>query len=186
MKITGGKYKSITLFSVNNRRVRHTTSKTKLAIFSILDKDVENANVLELFCGSGAFSAEAISRGAFRATLVDIISEAIFTVKKNMAKINFSNFEVIRMDYRRALRYLNKKGQKFDIVFADPPYDAGYGQEILVNIEKNSQLLKDTTTIILELSINEFLFVPETFIVETDRNFGDTRIVFLKRSKRVN
>lgn len=186
MKITGGKYKSIDLLPVNDKRVRHTTSKTKLAVFSILGKKVENANVLELFCGSGAFSVEAISRGAFKATLVDVTNKAVLTVKKNMMKINFSNYEVIKMDYRRALRYLRKKEQTFDIIFADPPYDAGYGQEILINIERNSQILKNMATIILELSNKEFLFVPETFSVEVDRTFGDTRIVFLKLLRKEN
>lgn len=182
MKITGGKYKSIAIFVVKDRRVRYTTSKVRLAIFSILGEKVKAANVLELFCGSGVLSIEAISRGANKAVLVDVSKEAIITVKRNMEKIGFSDYKALKMDYRRALRYLRNKG-KFDIIFGDPPYDLGYGEEILVTIEKNSELLKHNSRILLELSTKEKLFIPNLFTIEVDKNFGETRIVLLKFGK---
>jgi len=179
MKITGGRYKSVTVFSVKDRRTRYTTSKIRLAIFSILGDRIKNSNILELFCGSGILSIEAISRGAKRAVLVDISSEAISTVRKNMKKLDFLNYRALKMDYRRALKYLKGK-EKFDFIFADPPYDLGYGEELLVNIEKNNEILNENSKIVLEISKRESLIIPNSLTVETDKNLGDSKIIILR------
>lgn len=179
MRITGGKYRSIVVFPVKDRRTRYTTSKVRLAIFSILGDEIKDSNILELFCGSGILTIEAISRGAKEAVLVDISSKAISTVRENMRKLDFTNYRTLKMDYKRALKCLREK-KKFDFIFADPPYDLRYGEELLINIEKNNEILNKNSKIVLEVSKRESLKIPNSLIIENCKNFGDSRVLIFK------
>lgn len=97
--------------------MRPTTERVREAVFSILS-GVEGARVLDLFCGSGAFGIEALSRGAGHATLVDNSTEA---ARRNTEDLGLTGrAEVVRSE---ALRFLRGEAEgAFDLVFCDPPY----------------------------------------------------------------
>jgi 16S rRNA (guanine966-N2)-methyltransferase len=99
-------------------KLRPTTEKVREAVFSILGPSVEGARVLDVFCGTGALGLEALSRGAARATFVD--------VDPGLAKANIETLElgerseVVRADATRWLDRAPEHG--FDLVLCDPPY----------------------------------------------------------------
>jgi 16S rRNA (guanine(966)-N(2))-methyltransferase RsmD len=97
-------------------KIRPTTERTREAVFSILGW-VEGLRVLDLFCGSGAYGIEAVSRGAARAVLVDRDTRA---AAENAGSLDLGiQLDVVRSD---ALRFLRSEQGEYDLVFMDPPY----------------------------------------------------------------
>ncbi len=113
--IVGGR----NLKSPNGDRVRPTTDHVKQAIFNILQFDLEGRRVLDLFAGTGQLGIEALSRGAREAVFTDLSQESVALVKENLKRCGLKG-TVLRTD---ALNFLSR-GEKFDVVFLDPPYDS--------------------------------------------------------------
>ncbi|MEO0226318.1 MAG: RsmD family RNA methyltransferase, partial [candidate division WOR-3 bacterium] len=111
MRIIGGDKKGFKLRLVA-KKSRPTLAKVREAIFNILGPEVVGANVLDLFCGSGALGIEALSRGAKSATFIDRDTRSLIT---NIKEINFKNVVIIKSDVFRAVKKLPQ--QNFDIIF---------------------------------------------------------------------
>ena len=109
--------------------VRPTTDNVKEALFNIIREDVEGRRVLDLFAGTGQLGIEALSRGAREAVFVDVSPESLKIVRENLALCGFTA-QVIQSDAVRYLRSCNK----FDLIFVDPPYDAGLYESVLETI----------------------------------------------------
>ena len=100
-------------------RIRPTTDKVKEALFNIIQFDIEGRRVLDLFAGTGQLGIEALSRGAKEATFVDQSREAISLVRDNLKTCGFAG-TVVQAD---SVGFLGR-GQKYDLIFIDPPYDS--------------------------------------------------------------
>lgn len=100
---------------------RPTSGRAREALFSIVQRRIPGARVLDLYAGSGAVGIEAVSRGAARAVLVE---KDAGVLKKNVAKLPPVDGEisVLEDDAGRALLSLAARGVRFDLVVADPPY----------------------------------------------------------------
>jgi 16S rRNA (guanine(966)-N(2))-methyltransferase RsmD len=100
---------------------RPTSDRAREALFSILQKRIPGAKVLDLYSGSGAVGLEAFSRGAARAVLVEKSGQGL---RANLARLPppHEGIEILAEDAGSALRSLAGKGARFDLVFADPPY----------------------------------------------------------------
>lgn len=123
MRIISGKYRGRKLISPADDRVRPTTDRIKETIFNILQWQVDDSRVLDLFCGSGALGIECLSRGAKEVVFADKSADSVALTKQNLKGID-GNFRVVAADFMGVLR----SGQsKFDIVFIDPPYKSGLG-----------------------------------------------------------
>ncbi|MFA5405170.1 MAG: RsmD family RNA methyltransferase, partial [Ignavibacteria bacterium] len=121
MRIISGIYKGRTLKSPSVKNdIRPTTDRARETLFNILSNriDFENKICLDLFCGTGSFGLEFISRGGSKCTFVDSDTKVI---KDNVLLLDINErTSIIRND---AIKYLlSCKENKFDIVFADPPY----------------------------------------------------------------
>ena len=86
MRIITGKAKGIRLATLEGEATRPTAERTKEAVFSMLQFDIEDRRVLDLFAGSGQMGLEALSRGAHSAVLVDHAKAAISVIKQNIEK----------------------------------------------------------------------------------------------------
>lgn len=172
MKITGGIFKGRELKPVPDKRTRYTTSLVRQAIFNMID--VSNKSFLELFCGSAVVSFEAISRGAANVVAVDISKKAIITAIENSKKLG-AQIKVMNSDFRR---FLNSCKEPFDIVFADPPYNMGFVQELLNILSEKEYIGK---TIIVEKATTEKFVLPEQFLLVKSKKYGDTEILVLER-----
>lgn len=129
MRVITGTARGRKLKEPANSDIRPTTDMVKEAIFNIVQFDVEGRKVLDLFAGTGQLGIEALSRGADSAVFVDQSSEAVKLVRQNLEHCGFSA-QVVQGD---SLSYLSRGG-KFDLIFIDPPYDAGLLDKALQNI----------------------------------------------------
>jgi 16S rRNA (guanine966-N2)-methyltransferase len=100
---------------------RPTSSRAREALFDVLQDAISGRRFLDLFAGSGAMGLEALSRGASSATFVEGDSRAL---ERNLATLGAGpeEFEVLREDAGAAVSGLARRGESFDLVFADPPY----------------------------------------------------------------
>lgn len=100
---------------------RPTSDRVREALFSSLEAmmDLDGAQVLDLYAGSGALGFEALSRGAEHATFVESDKRAAEVLKANAKELGFANTTIAN---RTAEAYVLAEGEKFDVVFADPPY----------------------------------------------------------------
>ena len=122
MRIMTGSAKGKKLVSLEGDATRPTSERIKEAVFSSIQFDVEGRRVLDLFAGSGQMGLEALSRGAEKATFIDLSREAMEIVKKNARTTGFfdrSHFLV--SDWRNYIRKASGREQ-YDLVFVDPPY----------------------------------------------------------------
>ena len=122
MRIITGTAKGKKLVSLEGDATRPTSERIKEAVFSSIQFDVEGRGVLDLFAGSGQMGLEALSRGAEKATFIDLSREAMDIVKQNARTTGFfdvSHFLV--SDWRNYIRKASGREQ-FDLVFVDPPY----------------------------------------------------------------
>jgi 16S rRNA (guanine966-N2)-methyltransferase len=103
---------------------RPTSGRAREALFDILQDSVVGIRVLDLYAGSGAIGLEALSRGAAEVVFVESDRRAL---ESNIARFrpDPDTVRILPDDARRATEMLAREGQRFDLVFADPPYEAG-------------------------------------------------------------
>ncbi len=143
MRVITGTARGRKLITLEGNDVRPTTDKVKEAIFSSIQFEIEGANVLDLFAGSGQLGIEALSRGASKAYFVDNSKKSLETVKQNLEITGFTDdAEVFNMNSSDFLRITDKK---FDFVFLDPPYNKGLLEQVLPllsdKINENGKIL---------------------------------------------
>ena len=123
MRVITGLAKGKRLETPEGKDVRPTPDKVKEGLFSALQFDIEGRRILDLFAGSGQLGIEALSRGAESAVLVDSSATSIKLARRNVEYCGFSDkAKVIQLDFSA---YCAMSRETFDIVFLDPPYNAG-------------------------------------------------------------
>lgn len=147
MRIISGKYRGKKLKEFNLSTTKPTLDRVKESIFNLVQFDVFDAVVLDLFAGTGALGIEAISRGAKQTYLVDNNVQAIKIIQENLKGID-GDYKVINQNYEI---FLNSTKQKFDLVLLDPPYATNYGLNAIDLLVSNG-LLSDDAIIIFETS----------------------------------
>ncbi|KKR06185.1 MAG: hypothetical protein UT34_C0001G0225 [candidate division WS6 bacterium GW2011_GWF2_39_15] len=122
VRITAGKAKNVQIDIPRN--TRPLTDRMKVRTFDILNTDIANKTILDLYAGSGSFGLEAISRGAKSATFVDASKHAAKILQENANKTGFASVsEVIKMKVEEYLfKKTTEKTSSYDIIFLDPPY----------------------------------------------------------------
>ncbi|MCF8463407.1 MAG: 16S rRNA (guanine(966)-N(2))-methyltransferase RsmD [Flavobacteriales bacterium] len=148
MRIISGLHKGRSIRPPKNLPVRPTTDMAKEGLFNILNNLVEfdALNVLDLFCGTGNISFEFISRGALSVTSVDANSRCAGFVKSTFDELKYASGSVIKAD---ALRFVESSKNKWNMIFADPPYE--YDQyHKLVNTILDNGLLAENGILIME------------------------------------
>ena len=187
MRIISGKARGTKLYTLEGTATRPTLDRVKESLFNIIQNDIEDSTVLDLFSGSGAIGLEFLSRGAKRAVLCDNSKDAIKIIKQNVQKTHFEEkAEVYNMEFTKLIERLQK--QKFDIIYIDPPYDTDF---IKISIEKiiEYKLINEKTKIIVETDDEtRILKQIEKMDVEiTDkRKYGRATIIFLRDIKNTN
>lgn len=168
MRIIAGKYRSRLLKSVEGQATRPTLDKVKEATFMRLTPMISDANVLDLFAGTGAIGLEAISRGAKHAVLVDGSKAAIAVIGANVDTLKaHDQCTILRMEALDALRYLANHGFQFDLVYLDPPYGKVEMGPILERLVEYHLLSPDAIVIHETLAKTEPVLVPDLTFTQT-------------------
>jgi len=150
------------------------------ALFSILGR-VDGATVLDLYAGTGALGIEALSRGASRATFVENGKPALAALRENLAKLDLADCTtVLATRVEQAARKLAGENARFDLVFADPPYEAirdGKAERALTQVLEAGLLAEGARVVVEHASADAPPALPGLVLDET-RRYGDTAISF--------
>ena len=173
MRVIAGKYKGRPLKSPTSANIRPTGDKVKQALFTKLQFFVQNAVVVDLFCGSGSLGIEAISHGADFVYFVDKDRRSINLTKENLKGI-IENYKLVNCDYSKALNNLNRK---VDLFLIDPPYASGVYENVL-NIIKEHNLLSEGGIIVCEHPNN--MKIQSDFEIFDEKRYGTVTLTYLK------
>ena len=174
MRIIGGRYKGRRINPPSNFKARPTTDFAREGLFNILNNrvDFESISVLDLFSGTGTISYEFASRGAGIVHLVEKDPVHISGIKKILRELDFQNVKPIHIDVRA---YLKTCSFKYDIVFADPPYELSWLKE-LPDLVTQSGVIKEDGFFILEHP-RDLSFAGHKLFFE-HRNYGGVNFSF--------
>lgn len=183
MRVISGTAKGTILYALEGNNTRPTLDRVKEALFNMIQIDIQDADVLDLFSGSGALGIEAMSRGAKRVVLCDKSKEAIKVIERNLEKTHLKEKAfVIKNDYIDALNFLKEKFQ-FDFIFLDPPYAGDMIKKSLEEIIK-LELLKEDGIVIIETDEEERILkeIKNMNVNVYDlRKYGRVKLMFLNR-----
>ena len=152
MRVITGSARGRRLQTLEGDAVRPTTDMVKEAMFSIVHFDVENACVLDMFCGCGQLGIEALSRGAQSAVFVDIARQSMQVTEKNLEATGFRS--KAKTVISNSLEYLDRTSEIFDIAFLDPPYKAGIMEDAIERVRLH---MSENGIIVCETSADEVL-----------------------------
>lgn len=184
MRIIAGIAKGRNLISPSDG-VRPTSDRAREALFSTLESEFGSMNdlhFLDLYCGSGAVSAEALSRGAAFVQAVDKEEKATTIARSNhemLSKLTgIGSSSVITMAVSRFLERAPES--KFDIVFLDPPYELGTEEVLnsLKSLNLNGFLKKGSVIAIERDSKSKAIAWPEGYIALKERKYGAATIYY--------
>lgn len=187
MRIIGGMAKGRAIHFPAGSKERPTSDFLREALLNILDP-VSGKLFLDLFAGSGSVGLEAASRGAKEVYFIEKNRILATVAQKNIENCGFEKkCRIINTDVRSGLNDLNKKKCKFDIIFADPPYNNGL-VETTMKLLKEYPVFKEDSLIVIQHSTRETFdsVLAESVCGEdvwhqiNQRKYGDNAISFLK------
>jgi len=183
MRIISGKFKGKKILEPTDLNTRPLKDLTKESIFNIIKHSnkfeikLENAEILDLFSGTGSFGIECISRGAKFVTFVENYKSILPILKKNLSNLNStSNYLIIEKDIFSNLNF-KEFNKQFDIIFLDPPY-----KEMELNYVLSSliaeKILKKDGIIILHRHKKQIDILPFQIKVLEEKKYGISKILF--------
>ena len=174
MRIIGGKYKGRRIVPPANLKARPTTDFAKEGLFNVLNNkiDFEGITVLDLFAGTGSISYEFVSRGVVQAHLVEKDYNNFLAIKKIIKQLELPNIKPIHID---VVAFLKTCNIKYDLIFADPPFNLSWIDE-LPDLILNANILNAGGLFILEHSKSKN-FSDRPFFLET-RSYGEVYFSF--------
>jgi len=181
MRIIGGDARGRSIDCPRGSRVRPTTDRVKESLFSILHP-VMGYRFLDVFAGCGNVGLEALSRGASFAAFIERDPRLVQTIRGNLRVLGYEDrTEIVLADAVLGMKRLGGKGERFDIVFADPPYDEGFLAGVISALEED--LLAADGVAVIQHSVRESLEISQSreMALVDQRRYGDTMLSFVKR-----
>ena len=185
MRIIGGDAKGRRIYSPKKNNIRPTSDGIKESLFNIL-QEVSGKAFLDLFAGCGNVGLEALSRGAANVVFVEKNPVMVNAIKRNLLELGIKNkYQILETEAAKGIKKLQRKGEKFDFLFADPPYEKGFIREIFQYLGEGEMISSDGVAI-FQHSVREDIpgTLTGTFMLTDQRRYGDTRISFFKRMER--
>jgi len=179
MRITGGCARGRKIFAPKSDRIRITSDRVRESLFDILPS-MEGKRFLDIYAGTGSVGIEALSRGGIGAVFIEREPLHAGVLERNLGLCGFEGVcEVLVTSAQRGVRLLWERKEKFDIVFADPPYEKGLVTE-LIELPGVNDLLVEGGTFVIEHSCREEIAHGDIFAVVDQRRYGDTGLLFMK------
>jgi 16S rRNA (guanine966-N2)-methyltransferase len=150
LQVHSGTFKGRKLYVPKGINVRPTTARIKQSIFDSLS-DFNKKTVLDCFAGSGALGIESLSRGAVECVFIEKDINTVKLILKNLENCGISlNYNIMNLDYKKALNILEINNQLFDIIFIDPPFEIYNKLKAESLISDFAKVLSKQGTIIIE------------------------------------
>ena len=181
MRVIAGSLKGSRLTS-SGADVRPSSGRLREALFSILEPRILGCRFLDLYAGTGAVAIEALSRGASSAVLVEKEAGACRAIRKNLETCGVGNrSRLLRADALSAMQKMSTRGERFDLVFADPPYVYPPLPRLLKAIRKRHMLAPDGL-FILERRWGEEIDTPAGLRRVRLQRYGGSGLAFFEAS----
>lgn len=183
MKVITGLAKGMNLETLEGEATRPTSQRVKEAVFSMIQFEIENCAVLDLFAGSGQMGIEALSRGAKKATFCDVSRDAVNVIINNAKKTRlFDKCRISTCDYKQMIRGIAGK-EKYDIIFIDPPYKEKVIPDVLKRITEGD-VMSENCFVICESGEEDIflgnLELQEKFNIYKKSRYSISYITILK------
>lgn len=181
MRIITGTAKGRILLSPLGNETRPTLDRIKQSMFNIIQFDIPGKRALDVFAGTGSLGLEAVSRGASYCVLIDKSPNTFPLLKKNVENLGFSDkCKIYNEDSYEVLKKLGSSGEKFDIIFIDPPYMKDMIPPSIELIEKNN-LITPGGTILTKIDSQEVIYEgSELHPLSSKRVYGNTTVCIYK------
>ena len=186
MRISGGEAKGRLIRIPVGSRVRPTTDRVREALFNIFSTVAEKT-FLDLFAGSGIVGLEALSRGAAFSSFVEKDLRVAGALKARIGELGYAaRAEVISAPAHKALDILRRSGKRFDVIFADPPYNEGLAAET-VRLLENGELMAPGGILVLQHSARETFGVLRAvpMLLTDKRRYGETVLSFFRKEASI-
>ena len=181
MRIISGKARGTKLYTLEGLETRPTLDRVKESLFNIIQADIPESTVLDLFAGSGAIGLEFASRNAKKVYMCDSSKNAIQIIRRNIEKTHLEDkIELLNTDFKSMLSKLENK--KFNYIYLDPPYKTDYIKQALEKILQLNMVDKDSLIIAETDELEKVLKEIENLKIEIvdQRKYGRANIIFLK------
>lgn len=185
-RVIAGSARGTRLMTPDDDSVRPTRDRVREAVMSALGGFFADTAVLDLCAGTGAIGIELLSRGCERAVFVERDATALVCLRHNVERCRMQDrSEVLALDARAALDRLAERGEQFDIVYVDPPYDAELYEPLLAALTA-SELVAVDGEIVLEQRTRDAaqLGVPGGWQCTWERRYGTTTIRRIARAEQ--
>lgn len=181
MRVIAGIAKGRKLLPPEGMVTRPTLDRVKEAMFSMIQNYILDAVVVDVFSGTGSLGIEAASRGAKKCYLIDKNPTTFSALKKNVENLKFEHLcKTLNGDSYEILKKLGKSGEKFDIIFIDPPYAKEMIPPTIKIVEEYSMLKKDGI-IMCKIDSGEDIFKGDGDIILTkQRKYGNTTVLLYR------
>ncbi len=179
MRVITGEARGRKLVTLEGEDVRPTTDRVKEGMFNIIQFDLEGANVIDLFAGSGQLGIEALSRGAKHCTFVDSANRSVDVVKQNLRTVGFEKQASVFCGDSKM--YITLSKDKFDIALLDPPYNKKIIDSVLPSV---AEKMTDYGVIICETALDETL--PQSagdFSIHREYRYGKIKLTAYRKNK---
>jgi 16S rRNA (guanine966-N2)-methyltransferase len=183
VRVIAGSRKGIELRGGHGPFFRPTQQLVKGSIFDTIGFEVEGARVLDLFAGSGAVGIEALSRGAARAVFVEQDHRSLKALRTNLERCRFGR-ETAEVRIGDAVRYVERAaegGERFDLIFADPPYAAKTAAQRVVDAVNSAAAL--CRVLVIEHASPVFAAEGGALELVKARRFGQTTVSYFRYRK---
>jgi len=183
MRISGGEAKGRTLKFPSRFTQRPTTDFLRETLFNLLDLPA-GQSFLDLFAGSGSVGLEALSRKAKSAAFVEKSKVLVGVIHENASLCGYADqCRIIHADMLSALRDLYRRNCRFDVVFADPPYNEGFIGKTMRAL-KAYPVLEEVGLIAIQHSVREPLTaLPDGWLVADQRKYGENLLTFIRMDR---
>lgn len=180
MRIVAGEFRGRRLKTPKGMLTRPTQDRVRETIFNVLTHHgLWDRKVLDFYAGTGALGLEALSRGA--ESLVAVDQRTATLIKENVELCQAADrVRILKMDVEKAASIL--KGEKFSLVFSDPPYRQGGIEKTIALLEKHD-LLAEEALIVLEFAREEIIVAPLHWKMWKEQTFGETKVQYFSYRK---
>lgn len=184
MRVIAGKARSLKLKTPEGLGTRPTTDRIKETLFNMLQTYVPGAVFVDLFAGSGGIGIEALSRGASYAYFVENGKEAVKCIQDNLNFTKFSDSAtLLKQDVFTALPMIREK--EVNIIFIDPPYEAGYESQLFALLKEQSYVTEDTLMILeAELDKESDFLEDMGFEIVKEKLYKTNKHIFIQKKGR--
>ena len=181
MRIITGKARGLKLTTPKNMDVRPTSDRVKESLFNIIGTKIVGTHVLDLFAGTGNLGLEAWSRGAEKVVFIDESQASLQLVRSNIAKAKAEKeTTVIKGNAVKEIADLAARGERFDFIFCDPPYNKGLPAQIIEQVAKYDIVISGGYLIVEHSQHESLSELPLKLEIIRSEKYGETLISFLR------